>query len=307
MRHMLLFRLPLVVAALCGACNDEGSEPRVEQSSVEEVVVETDDTVVATVDGVPITASRVEALVKATKRAPREVLEGLVEFELLAAEARQRGLSQGYDIEQAGKQRMVQLFIERDFEATHQPEDIPDSFLLAAYQEKRTTFVHPKLHKVAHILVTAYEGKATEARRGEARKLAREIHREASKATEVAEFLTIGKRFDGRDGFTIKLEKLSSLVHKRASLARPFIEATLKLEHNGDISEPTETRFGSHIIFLVDSRAAINHSFEEVRDEIRGKAHPFWLKLEFSALAERLRHSTQVIGYSGPKRRATRL
>jgi len=54
--------------------------------------------VVAKVDGVSITTSRVEKLARLTKRPPAEVVDELVSFELLAREARRRGLARHRDV-----------------------------------------------------------------------------------------------------------------------------------------------------------------------------------------------------------------
>lgn len=301
------FQIALVLTSAtlllcCDSSTTEGHRSSEEgQSTPSELQVADDDRIVATVNGVPITASRVAQLARETGRSPREVVDGLIDFELLAAEAAKRGFSDHWEVRYAEHQALVQHYLDHDFEPNARPEDMPESVLRLIYEEKIRSFVHPRLYKVSHILVEAQEGTASSAKRREAHALAKSLREEALSANNVAAFKAVALEHQGEKGFELRFE--SFVVHEKANLVRPFIDATLALEKAGDISEPVDTRFGTHIIFVEDVRETSDRSFAEAEDEIRTKAHPFWLKREFLAHTDELRLATTVKGYAGPKRR----
>jgi peptidyl-prolyl cis-trans isomerase C len=291
-----LLALALAVAA-CG--QGGGGERRPAHTGDVEVAAE-GGAVVAEVDGVPITAERVARLAEETGEPPREVVERLIDFELLAAESRRRGLASGGDLRETTRKAMVQRYLAEDFERPRTVSAMPDSWLRGAYERNKGQFVHPVLRKVVHILVRKGESPAARARE---LALGEKIHREAVKAASQEEFLALAERFDGADGQKVVGEVLSAPVHERANLAKEFVVAAMALDRPGEISPPVQSSFGTHVIYLVDIKAAIDRSFDEVRAEVGEKEHPYWLQAEFAALVERLRRERAVEGYEGDLRR----
>jgi hypothetical protein len=80
------------------------------------------DQIVATVDGEPITRSRVEELSGELGMEPEKVLEGLVEMALMAQEAERRGLLDAPAVRQVWKKALVQRILARKVEDAV-PED----------------------------------------------------------------------------------------------------------------------------------------------------------------------------------------
>lgn len=291
----------LLAFALMTGCDPEGASTPTE-SPVDAVLPE-GATVVAEVDGTPITKARVVRLAGETGLSPEEVVERLIDFELLAAEARRRGLARGREARMAVRKSMVQRFLEEEFEATHRPEDLSDEMLRKSYESNIRVFVRDRGVKVSHILVMAMEKDSTRSERAEAERIARLIYREARKAPDVETFRSIGESHKGRYDQEIRVEALSQRVALKANLDPLFIEAALALEKIGEISPPTQSSFGTHIIYLEDQQEAVNKSFEEAREIVREKEHPFWRKNAFMQLSEELRLSTKVTGWSGERRR----
>lgn len=292
----------LVTLSLMGCDTDEEQGSTSESSF--EVPLDEGDVAVATVDGVPITKRRVVHLAEETGRPPREVVERLIEFELLAAEARRRGLAADREVLHTVRQAMIQRYLEKEFEETRRVADVPDDVVEKAYVQNIGRFKHPRLRKVAHILVIAREQRDSEARRAKAHRLAGVIAREARKASDVDEFKAIGERFHKTDGFLVKVEVLRNPVYKRARLVRPFIDAAMGLEKAGDMSPPVQTNFGSHIIYLIEVKEAIDRSLEDAHDEVAEREHPHWLQKEFAQCVDTLRLAETVKGYVGEKRRS---
>jgi hypothetical protein len=294
-----LLLLLVAVAAGCGQRGGGGARPA---GGGDEAAAAEAGTVVAEVDGVPITAERVARLAAETGESPREVVERLIDFELLAAEARRRGLTRGADLRETTRKAMVQRYLEVDFERPRTAAAIPDAWLRKAYDRNKGQFVHPKFYKVDHVrVVRSRDASAAD----QARELAlgEKIYREAVKTTTPEEFLELAKRFDGVDGQRVVAEKISTPVHARANLAKEFVAAAMALQRRGEVSRPVQTKFGTHVIYLVDIREAVDRSFAEVRDEVRAREHPFWLQAEFAAMIERLRRETPVTGFEGDLRR----
>jgi len=297
----------LVVSALVAlGCESPGETDAPRPEGQQQISVAEGDVVVAEVDGVPITASRVRQLSEATGRPPAEVVERLVEFELLAAEARRRGFSRDRGARHAKRQALVQRYLEAEFEASHRQEDMTEAMLRAAYEHNKRAFVRPRAIKVAHILAYAEEGTPSEANRGKARRLARQIYADALTATSLEEFLEVGERYREESSIEIRVEDLAAPVTRSPRLLKSFVDAAMALEEPGDVSEPVDTKFGTHVIVLKEARNAIDRSFDEARIEVATKEHPFWVKAEFFRLTEDLRLSSKVTGYTGVQRRDTK-
>ena len=295
--------LPLLLTLAACEPAAGGRPGAAERPESQPTVLEADDQVVAMVDGVPITASRVARLCEATGRPPREVVERLVDFEILAAEARRRGFARDREARAAARKAMVQRYLEEEFEASHRPEDMSESALKEAYERNRSRFVRPRMMKVAHILVVARRKTASPTDRAEARRLGREIYREARKAKTMDEFAEVGHRHREAHRLEVRLERLKTPVSPRARLDPDFITGALALKRPGEISPPVESDFGTHIIYLDEVREAINRPYEEVREEIASNEHPFWQKAAFFRMVEDLRLASKVEGWSGAPRR----
>ncbi len=292
----------LALACLLAACSG-GDRAEDGRAATPEVRVGDGDPVVARVNGVSITASRVARLAEETGRTPEEVVDRLIAFELLAQEAHRRGLRDDREVRAEARKAMVHRFLELDFEATHRPEDISEENLRAAYEKNRHIFVRPKLLRVAHILVLAREKQATEAQRRQAFALAQKIYRDAAKAESFEAFRDLAVKYDGREGFEVRLEDIQQPVHRRARLERSFVDAALKLKRIGEVSPPVKTSYGAHVIYLKDFKEPINRSFEEVREQVREQEYPFWRRAAFFEMIEDLMEHAEIKGYQRQRRR----
>ena len=242
-------------------------------------------------------------LAKATGHSPREVLERLIDFELLAAEARRRGLDDSPEVREQARKAMVQRYLQDEFEAHHRVEDVPEPLLRHAYQRFKGHYVHPKLYRVAHILVWAPEKESSPAKRREAHRLAQRIAREAHEVKSLNEFYQLGQRYQGAEGFKVQASEVNGAVHAHSSHHEVFRKAVLALDRPGQVAGPVDTIFGSHVIYLIDTREPSNRSFDEARREIAEGIHPMWLKQEFIRFTDSLRMKIKVTGYVGEKRR----
>jgi len=83
--------------------------------------------VVAEVNGEPIWDADVAGYAAAHGVAPREALEALVARELLAQEARRRGLSEDPDVVEVRRRERVRRLLDGFAAATDSPDEIPEA------------------------------------------------------------------------------------------------------------------------------------------------------------------------------------
>jgi hypothetical protein len=108
--------------------------------------------VVATVNGVPITEAALAAHARATGLSVEAALDDLVATELLAARALERGLAADPDVVEAGRRAMVRRWLDLEFAPTVAPDRIPESDLRAVYEANKHWMNHDRLVMTIHIL-----------------------------------------------------------------------------------------------------------------------------------------------------------
>src|SRR5262249_7949354 len=99
------------------------------------------DLVVARVGGEPVYASMLAEHARSIHSDRRRALEDLVAQELLAQEARRRGLGQAPEVLLARKQALVRRFIRLEFEKrAAAPESVPEHDAQKRYQQMHEYF-----------------------------------------------------------------------------------------------------------------------------------------------------------------------
>ncbi|MFN3612951.1 MAG: peptidylprolyl isomerase [Rubrimonas sp.] len=214
------------------------------------------DTVVATVNGQPITLADVIAvrgdLPAQYQSLPDEALYDGIREQLIA----QRVLSDAADAEGLADDPEVAraLSIQRQgilaefFMRRAMAERLTDDAVQAMYDERIASAQPVQEVRASHILVATEE---------EARGLKSQLDEGADFADLAVEHGTDGTRFQGGDlGY-----------FTRDTMVEPFAEAAFAMDV-GEVSEPVQTQFGWHLIKLVDKRERPNPTLDEVRGEI---------------------------------------
>src|SRR5262249_25456287 len=145
----LLVLLPLVFCA-CSTADGKSS-----------AVAEND--VLARVDDVVITVQEFEELIN--RKAPyvraryssvdarKEVLDSLVRTEVLAKEAKARGLDKHPDVVRATKQIMIQKLMKAEFEDKIKPENVTEAEMKGYYDKNNSEFNKPEQMRVSAIVL----------------------------------------------------------------------------------------------------------------------------------------------------------
>lgn len=159
--------------------------------------------------------------------------------------------------------RVRVAYIELDLEALAQQVEVSEEDLRARYRENRERYRQQAAREAAHILVEV-PGDAPEEAEQEARRRAERL-RERLVAGE-ADFAALAREHSDDAGSAEQGGNLGYLT--RGTMAEAFDRALFALDEPGAVSEPVRTRYGFHLIKLLDVREPETKSFAEARDEI---------------------------------------
>jgi hypothetical protein len=235
--------------------------------------------VVARVGGVPLFATQVLAVAKQTGKSPRNALEDLVEFNLLAECARGSGLKPADSSDADVASTLVQRLLEKELEPTLRPEAMPDSVLRPMYDKARDRFVHSRLVEIG--VLALYTGALM-------KESPRKARTEAAQA--LAAFLAAHPP-QTLDEFAAVANdsKWSSrkvvFAHFLQGLDRP-LSATVgvqvaKLHVPGDTTPMIVDEDGFFVARYIAERPPEDISFEQARDGLRAGYYEHWRKQRF--------------------------
>ena len=250
----------LAMAALLGtssaalAQSAEAPAPQA-PAAAEPAATPAPDTVLATVNGDPITEADLafapsregpQSGDPRTDRAQR--LATLIELRAIAAEAERQGLADD-DFERRLRavrdQQLAAAYMRGNIEG-----QLTDENLRARYDREIAQFEAPEEIRASHILVETED---------EAKAIIEELDAGADFAALAAERSTGPSGPNGGDlGF-----------FGPGRMVPAFDEAARALDVGAVTAEPVETQFGFHVIKVTDKRTATPPPFEAVRDQIR--------------------------------------
>ncbi len=220
----------------------------------------------------------------------KEVLEGLINVELLYQETQRKGITvKEAAIDEELKTLRGRFADEDQFKTALSKANLSEAalrsqvkrrlaiehFIATQFAEKVTvsaketkdyyeshpqSFKQPEQVRASHILIKI-DPQADESQRAEARKKIEEIKH---KLHEGEDFATLAKEFSqGPSG-----AKGGDLGYfRRGDMVKPFEEAAFALKP-GEVSDPVETRFGYHLIKLIDRKPETTIPYEDIKERI---------------------------------------
>jgi hypothetical protein len=283
--------LVLVTAILAGGCARKGA---VTAAPWTPTAASDLGAVVATVGEIPIFAEEVADQAARTGKAPRQALDDLVAFHLLAEHARAAGAwpPDGPATAELREQVLVQRMLEREFEPGVGPEDITDPELRVLYDRALVTFVHPRLVEVAVLEITPGRS-ATAAVRAQARQNAAALLAAVqARGATAADWQLLSADEHWRS----KRVRSSRFLQGPDGPKSPRFAAAVARLKPGETSGLIEDEYGFYIARQVDERAAKNVTFEEARAELRAGFYPRWRLRKFLEFAERVaaKHEVEI-------------
>ena len=217
-----------------------------------------DDQSAATVNGVSIPQSRVDMRVKIatsqgqadTPELRRAVRDDLISLEVLAQEAKKKGLNKDPEviqqIELADQSVLVSAFVQ-DYAKNH---PISDDQLKQEYDKLKGN-LGSKEYKARHILVDS---------EAEAKSIIAQLGKKGN-------FDKIAKAKSKDAGSADKGGELDWAVP--SNFVPPFASALTSLKKGAYTKEPVKSQYGWHVIKLDDVRDLKMPSFEELRPQIQ--------------------------------------
>lgn len=216
--------------------------------------------------------------------ARRELVDGLVRFELLAQAAERAGLTQDPEALHAQRQIAVSKLVNDRLGAVAKPESVSRLDVEREYMRLQAReFTLPEAAHVQRIRVSE-EARAVRVAE-QARALAPADERAfAELAMRVSE--DAATRANGGDlGFVDKNSRL---------LPTPLVEAALAMKVPGEVRGPLATDGGYEILRLVSRRAAAVSPLSSVEEPIKQRLYRERRAQALDALIERLRLETPV-------------
>lgn len=227
--------------------------------------------VVARVNGAPILASDVAEQMRGGESA-EQALQSLVQLELLAQEAHRRGLGRHPSVTEEQHRAMARLLIQRRFRDGMGVADIPRELVAEAYRLNIGQYQHPELVQVAHLLVPMALNAPPELH-AQARSVAERARSiAASGPLSEEEFKQLRGVLRKETGIRVRAESLRTA--KRGNTVPEFADAAFALTRPGQISPVVQTKFGYHVIYLVNRSPEVHVALEQAEQEIRERILP---------------------------------
>lgn len=190
--------------------------------------------------------------------ARRELVDGLIRFELLAQAAERAGLTKDPDAIHALQQIAVTKLVNQTLGAVASPESISQADVQREYLARQATdFTLPPAVQVRHIRVA--DAKLAERLAAQARALAPADDRGFAALASSSSEDTATRASGGDLGF----------IDEGSRLPRALVDAALSLKAPGDVAGPFATESGHEILRLVSLRAAAVSPLSSVQEPIR--------------------------------------
>lgn len=195
----------------------------------------------------------------------REFLDSMVRFELLALEARKRGLDKDPDVERVKRQTMVQQMMKESFDDRGvKLSDISDAEIQSYYDSHPDEFHKPEQRRASHIL---FKDKA---------KAEAQLKKLLAAATNNELFVKTAKEFSQdvetkqRDG---DLRFFAKTPVEGDGGPPPVVrDAAFGLKKTGDLHPAViESPQGFHVLKLTGERPAVDRSVQDARRLIQNR------------------------------------
>lgn len=200
----------------------------------------------------------------------KEYLDGLVRFELFAAEALRRGLANDPEVVETAKKVMVQQLLKKELD--EKPTPISDEAIAAYYEKRKSDYVKPEMVRLAHVFLQG--PKEDPAAREAAKKKADEVLAKA-RGLQPLDYQGFGQlvREHSEEPKTKPLDgdlRFLSVEELTAQYGAAVAEAAAKLTQVGAVHDSVvETDQGFHILKLQGRQASLNLSLEQVKPQIQ--------------------------------------
>lgn len=247
-----------------------------------------DAEVVAEVSGARIYAEDVARQMAATGKTARQALGELIDAELLAAEARRRGLTDDPEVVDTRKRERVRAFLKREFEPTFDgPEDVPQAEVDRVYAvpSVKAMFDHDTVHAVAWVRFPVKKGADDSAARAAAESFHARVQREKP-ATQEA-FFGLASELPPDPPREIDPKQVFRTMKKGPAVAE-FAAAAFTVSKVGEVTQPVRTEWGWDVLWLADIMPETHLPIAEAYADIRKRRFDASRRVAFQGWLDRL-------------------
>ena len=174
------------------------------------------------------------------------------------------------------------LIVERFVDKT----TVPEKEIKAYYESHMNLFKQPEQVKASHILIKV-DPKAKESEKEDALKKIRDVQKKQIKGDD---FAKLAKEYS-QGPSNAKGGDLG--YFKRGQMVPAFEKVAFKLKP-GEVSDIVKTRFGYHLIKVVDKKPESTIPYEEIKDKLGQYLKQEKVQKEIKQLVEKLRKEAKV-------------
>jgi peptidyl-prolyl cis-trans isomerase C len=192
----------------------------------------------------------------------KDFLDNLIRFEVLAKEAKQRGLDQDAEVVRTMKQVMIQKLMKDEFETRVKPEDVTDAEMQKFYQEHLAEYNKPEEVRVSAIIVTdkAAADKAAADAKG-------------PKGADSKGFRDLVNQYSTDDETKQRGGDLRYFAADSKDIPAEVSKAAFALQKTGDVAGPIKGGDKYYVIKQTGRRKAIAKTFDEVKKQIQNRIY----------------------------------
>jgi parvulin-like peptidyl-prolyl isomerase len=215
--------------------------------------------------------------------ARRELIDGLVRFELLVQAAERAGLTRDPDAIHALQQIAVTKLVNRTLGDAGTPESITQADVEQEYAARRASeFTLPEAAQVRHLFVS--DARLAEELAARAR---------AIPATDDAAFAALAAS-KSEDVATRPVGGDLGFIDKNSRLPKAIVDAALALKTPGDVAGPLRSESGYEILRLLSRRAPVVSPIAAVQGQIRQRLYQERRSKALEGFIAKLRAETAV-------------
>jgi peptidyl-prolyl cis-trans isomerase C len=226
----------------------------------------------------------------------KEFLENLIRNELLAQEAKRLGYDKSPAVQEQMKRAMIQELIKHQLdEKSAAGQDIPVDELKKFYDAHLDDFVKPERARVFHIFLPAKDAKERAAAHKKAAELLKDIDAREKKG-ETNAFQTVAMK-ESKDQLSAPMGgdlRFLSKDELTKSYNAQLADAAFALKTPGEKSTPIDTATGVELLKLQVKTVAMNRSFDEAKDSIRGRMARERRSKDYDEWLKKLREGAKV-------------
>jgi peptidyl-prolyl cis-trans isomerase C len=198
------------------------------------------------------------------------------------------GMTEATLREEAGNQIAVQKYVETKLAAN---VNISDQTARQFYDRNKSEMTAPERVHLRHIVIQVLP-KASEADKAKAKEKAEEVYKKV-KAGE--DFAKLAAQYSDDPGSKTRGGDIGFIV--KGQTVPAFEAAAFALQKPNEVAPLTETRFGYHIIQLLERQPGGEIPFDQVKDRLIGMLKQQQIQQIFQSRAEELRGKAKVEVY----------